>query len=73
MIQLTRWRLRQICDVLRASVWDADRDPNLPVLVEAGPAGLTISARNVHAAELLAEAGETVEQLPQLRLRAAGE
>ena len=34
---------------------------------------VTISARNVHAAELLAEAGETVEQLPQLRLRAAGE
>src|SRR5438105_4690559 len=57
MIQLTRWRLRQICDVLRASVWDPDRNPNLLVLVEAGPGGLTISARNDDEAVAWHEAG----------------
>src|SRR4051794_8124600 len=45
MIQLTRWRIREICDVFRASVW-ADGDNLPPVLIQAGPEGLTVSSQD---------------------------
>src|SRR4051794_26116172 len=62
MIQLTCWRLRQICDVLRASVWDADRDPNFPVLIETGPGGVKVSAQNGDEAVAWCEAGTFAPQ-----------
>jgi len=45
MIQLSRWRIRRICDVLRATVWAATGDPSLPVLIQASRDQLTISSQ----------------------------
>src|SRR5437588_3575918 len=45
MIQLNRWRIRRICDVLRTTVWAATGDPSLPVLIQASRDRLTISSQ----------------------------
>src|SRR5438105_3740585 len=58
MIQLTRWRIRAICDVFRASVWAArDRDDLPPVLIEAGPEGLMVSSQDGSVAVAYRQAG----------------
>src|SRR5262245_58266038 len=45
MIQLSRWHIRRICDVLRATVWAATGDMSLPVLISTGPEGLLIACQ----------------------------